>query len=269
MPIHAFGLVLSFRCSQFKMKKLIESYLSLWYVPVLVSVAIGLLGFFTIQYPSEIILWISLGFPTLAILASGLLGLIRLLKRDYKKALLQIGLTSIVAVIGFAFASFFLMLYPYDFYASSLSIPEGIQIHEPGGTKFRQVVIHSGTAETKDQLINPSKTDFELRNSSQPGLYEIDAWVGKTDSGKIYLKAFEITKNDPLSEPYLQMKSSIEVVNPTDSIRKFSSADHFTIYEGDWGDYYAARFELWYKPNGSNPEVLLAEKNYRIEGWMR
>ena len=49
---------------------------------------------------------------------------------------------------------------------------------------------------------------------------------------------------------------------------KFSSATDFTIYEGDWGKPYAARFELWFKPVNGGHERKLIEKNYKIEGWM-
>lgn len=43
----------------------------------------------------------------------------------------------------------------------------------------------------------------------------------------------------------------------------------FTIYEGDWGDYYAARIEVWHKDAQTGMERKLMEKVYRVEGWMR
>jgi len=45
--------------------------------------------------------------------------------------------------------------------------------------------------------------------------------------------------------------------NPTDSIIKFSSDTDFTIYEGDWGKPYVARFELWFKPDNGGQERKL------------
>jgi hypothetical protein len=41
-----------------------------------------------------------------------------------------------------------------------------------------------------------------------------------------------------------------------------------TIYEGDWGKPYAARFEVWFKPDNGGNEQKLFQKNYKIEGWM-
>lgn len=251
------------------MQKLIKSYLTIWYAPILSAVGIGFLGILTIQYPNEIVLYLSLGLPFLAILTSGTVGLFRIFKKDYKTGFLQIGLTTIVAGIGFVFISAYLIFYPYDFYADNLKIPENIELNEPRGEKFSEIVVHSSMETYDKPLETPTKIDFELRNSFQPGLYEFDAWIGKVDSGKIFLKAFEITQNAPLSSPYLKRKSTVKVVNTTDSLLKFSISDHFTIYEGDWGKPYAARFELWYKPNHSNNEILLTEKNYKIEGWMR
>jgi hypothetical protein len=50
---------------------------------------------------------------------------------------------------------------------------------------------------------------------------------------------------------------------------KFGTKKHFTIYEGDWGNPYAGKFELWFKPKNGGRERKLLTKNYIIEGWMR
>lgn len=42
-----------------------------------------------------------------------------------------------------------------------------------------------------------------------------------------------------------------------------------TIYEGGWGIYYPARFELWFAPDSGKPERKLAERIFRVEGWER
>ncbi|NQY09723.1 MAG: hypothetical protein HRT71_09450, partial [Flavobacteriales bacterium] len=100
----------------------------------------------------------------------------------------------------------------------------------------------------------------------QPGLYEYDVWLNKIENGTVYLKAFEITQEYQLSIDRLPKQSSIKVNNQSDKILKFESNGHFTIYEGDWGKPYAARFEIWFKPNNKEKERKLIEK---IEGWMR
>ena len=140
-----------------------------------------------------------------------------------------------------------------DRYADNLKIPTNIQINQP--------LDQSEPERIKD-------TDFYLYNYLQPGLYEYAFWTRRIEKGTIYIKAFEITQDDPLSTNSLPERSTLIIDNPTDSIMKFSSANHFTIYEGDWGKPYAARFELWFKPVNGGHERKLIEKNYKIEGWM-
>ena len=70
-----------------------------------------------------------------------------------------------------------------------------------------------------------------------------------------------------LSPSRLKTQSLMTVENEADSIKRFASSHTFTIYEGDWGKPYAARFEVWYKPDTSDKEEKLFTKNYIIEGW--
>ena len=41
------------------------------------------------------------------------------------------------------------------------------------------------------------------------------------------------------------------------------------ISEGDWDKPYAARFEVWFKPDSDETERKLAERVFKIEGWQR
>jgi hypothetical protein len=150
-----------------------------------------------------------------------------------------------------------------DPWASNLKIPTDIPIELPADLDFDE--------QRPDSITNRKVTaiDFQLYNSFQPGLFEYDFWTGRIESGTIYLKAFEITQEYALSTDRLPRSSSIKVVNPTDTIKKFSTTSHFTIYEGDWGDPYAARFEVWFRPDDGGVERRLLSKNYKIEGWMR
>lgn len=185
-----------------------------------------------------------------------------LIKRKWRYALVSFA----ILLIGIAFLAiyFFCMFWVYqsrpDKFADNLEIPENIELNIPLDLFF-----HQGS---RDSIMR-NETDFELYASSQPGLYEYDFWVGKIDSGTIYLKAFEITQEYQLSNESLIEKSSILVYNPIDSIVQFGTKRDFTIYEGDWGKPYAARFELWYKSLNSDSEKKLFEKIYKIEGWQR
>ncbi len=150
-----------------------------------------------------------------------------------------------------------------DKYANKLIIPKNIKIYLPSDTSFS----------VKNLDTTP---DFQLYNSFQPGLYSYSIWTKRIDSGYCYLKAYEVTHNDPLSVDRLEERSKIEVFNPSDTLKRFdmgndnyNSKKFFTIYEGDWGKPYAARFELWYVPANGGQERKLIEKNFKIEGWMR
>ena len=100
-------------------------------------------------------------------------------------------------------------------------------------------------------------------------MYEYDLWINSKESGIIFLKAYEITKEIELSNPELKERSMIRITNTNGLVQKFSTKDDFTIYEGDWGKPYGARFEVWFKSDNNKKERKLYEKNYIIEGWMR
>jgi hypothetical protein len=108
-----------------------------------------------------------------------------------------------------------------------------------------------------------------LRKSFQPGLYDSVVWVNAGKAGMIYLKAFEVTKGTALSVDRLQERSNEWIGWSDDPDELFFSNTHFTIYEGDWGKPYAARFEVWFVPDSGGPERKLMEKVFKIEGWQR
>ena len=53
------------------------------------------------------------------------------------------------------------------------------------------------------------------------------------------------------------------------SFSKIVDKQEFTIFEGDWGEYYAVRVEVWHCDASTKKETKLLEKIYRMEGWMR
>lgn len=151
-----------------------------------------------------------------------------------------------------------------DKYADKLTIPKNIKIHLPSDSNF--------SIKRLDTFPN-----FQIYTSFQPGLYSYAVWTKKIERGYCYLKAFEISKNDPLSADRLKERSKIIVFNSSDTVKKFEITAKegydlekiFTIYEGDWDKPYAARFEVWFVPANGGQERKLAEKNFKIEGWMR
>ncbi len=188
-----------------------------------------------------------------------------LTKKKWLTGLLNLGIFggTIVAFIFYSIAMFWIEQERPDEWANNLKIPTNIQIDNPIDFGFDE---QRPDSITNRKVIN---TDFQLYNSFQPGLYEYDFWTNRIESGTIYLKAFEITQNYALSTDRVPERSSVKINNPTDSIMKFGTTSHFTIYEGDWGQPYAGRFEVWFKPDNGGQERKLFTKNYKIEGWMR
>ena len=113
------------------------------------------------------------------------------------------------------------------------------------------------------------KSDLILRDSIQGGIYEAILWCNPGERGTVYLKAFEITKGTPLSAARLKNSTNNVSGWSDDPLEQFCTGMYFTIYEGEWGQYYGARFEVWFKPDNGGAERKLFEKNYKIQGWQR
>lgn len=247
------------------MKELLASLFTSWWRPILffgISVILYIAG---ILYPMRFfsdVAWV--------LFLAGLLGLISstlflLFTRQWLKGLLT-GLlfcSTIAVWVIWALTNFILATVEGDKWADNLTIPGNIAIAEP--------VDLPPDYKRPDSFLTQVKTkpDLQLYNSFQPGLYEYDFHVGRIERGAVYLKAYEITQNHPLSPKSLQERSTLAIFNPSDSIITVGTSSCFTIYEGDWGKPYAARFEVWFRPENKGAEQKLFEKIYKIEGWQR
>jgi hypothetical protein len=130
------------------------------------------------------------------------------------------------------------------------------------------------TEETLRALLPPDaisrgEPGIALRNSFQGGLYDATFRANPGEPGLAWLKAFEVTQGTPLSVARLAEYSNVRLGWSSDPSELFTGVATFTIYEGDWGQYYAARFELWFRPDSGAPERKLAERTFKIQGWMR
>jgi len=105
--------------------------------------------------------------------------------------------------------------------------------------------------------------------SGRAGIYNARIRCNPGAPGRVYLKAFEITHNERLSNDRLKTATNEWIGWSNDPTELFLSETHFTIYEGDWGQYYGARFEVWFEPDDRSAERKLLERNFKIEGWMR
>lgn len=152
---------------------------------------------------------------------------------------------------------------------ASMSGPDGFGRDHPipDGLKYNLPLEEDSCLKEPVDSLDPN-TYLTIWNSFQGGIYTYDFYYGPLSSGEIYLKCFEVTENLPLSEERIAESSKV-IIDPTSSFAKLVSRQEFTIYEGDWGDYYAARIEVWYRDSVTKEERKLLEKVYRVEGWMR
>ena len=111
-------------------------------------------------------------------------------------------------------------------------------------------------------------TWLQIWNDFQGGKYTYDFYHTALEEGWIYLRCYEATENIPLS-PERTSAASMVATPSTTSFSKLIEGQRFTIYPGDWGDYYAARIEVWHKDAKTGKERKLMEKVYRVEGWQR
>lgn len=117
-------------------------------------------------------------------------------------------------------------------------------------------------------LTDAAPPSLNLYESSQPGIYDVIILANPGEPGVVFLKAWEITKNQPLSARRLEERSTEWIGWSDVPEERFLSASNITIYEGDWDQYYGARFEVWFRPGSGAPERKLVERNFKIEGWM-
>ncbi len=226
---------------------MIDEFLKIWWKPIvmyLITYGIYLIGLlYANKFVVEIFEWI-IYFPIIIILISSVY---ILFKSKWYYSILQI---AILAITMF-YLMIFLMFYSYDFFADDLEIPKNVIFQKPKNTI--------------DTITVRKQNTLEIKNGSQPGIYEYYFWYKPTDKGELYLKVSEITQNIPLSEQQIKDKSLMEV-KPNHSLQLFHK--EFTIYEGDWGQFYGSKISVYFKPD-NKPEQKLIGKKYIVEGWMR
>lgn len=168
----------------------------------------------------------------------------------------------IVCFIAFYIISFIYLIVSSsqpDPFGKEHPIPEGMEYEIPLYENAPVEVIVDGFSE---------KECLQVWNDFQGGLYQYSFYYPELPDGDVFLRCFEVTENIELSTSRLRKASTVKVIDHTE-FGMIADKQNFTIYEGDWGDYYAARIEVWYKNARTGKETKLLEKIYRVEGWMR
>jgi len=177
------------------------------------------------------------------------------------------GALSFIFFVGIPIVNMFFSSMPDDFGKKHV-IPEGMEMNIPitdancswnatDGFTFTPVDIDS----------TDSNSWLQIWNGEQGGIYHYAFYWPALSDGEIYLRCFEATKDTELSASRLKPRTTVRVFGHNE-FGQVVPPTEFTIYEGDWEDYYAVRVEVWHKPTGEKPHKLM-EKIYRMEGWMR
>lgn len=171
-------------------------------------------------------------------------------------AILVSGIVCIIAIV-YMFVVVWAHMDMSDDFGKQHPIPDGMVCHE---TKESFCI--------DDVNITDTTTWLRIHYEFQPGIYEYQYFSTVLPDGYIYLKCFEATENIPLSEDRLPKRSKTQV-NAHRDFGPVGGYNDFTIYEGDWGDYYAVRVEVWHHDSVTGHERRLIEKTYRMQGWQR
>lgn len=185
---------------------------------------------------------------------------------------------SLILMIGFVVVvipilSFLPMSAP-DGFAKRHPIPDGLKYEKPLG----YICTEDGSVENWEASWNTpveptiDSTDnysyLQIWCGFQGGIYKYDFYYPSLPAGTIFLRCFEAGKNEPLSVDRIKESSSVNIP-AINSFSKIVDKREFTIYEGDWEEYYAVRVEVWHRDRATHNEQKLIEKNYLMDGWMR
>ena len=218
-----------------------------------------------------------IGYPTSFDLIVGLLELLVILalpvswfflarKKEWKKFAVSFGLSAFIVLTLGVFSTFVAMSSP-DGFGRSHPIPIDLKYNIP--LKSGDPLIYQDKDETAQVDSADSNTWLQIwDNPGQGGIYKYDFHYGTLPAGEIFLKCYEVTDNIRLSEDRLSVKSKV-AVPANHSFSKIVGKQEFIIYEGDFGDYYAARIEVWFRDVETGAERILLEKIYCVDGWMR
>lgn len=136
----------------------------------------------------------------------------------------------------------------------------------PANFEYNEPLMEGSTFTEIDSLA--SDTYLQIYNDYQGGMYLYDFHYPALPAGEVFLKCYEATENIALSKERIEEASRVQIEGTT-QFTQLANKQEFTIHEGVWGDYYAARIEVWHRNADTGEETKLLEKIYRVEGWQR
>lgn len=211
---------------------------------------------------------VMLGFPgsfleMLAVLSWWVLALLHLpvlvlllIRRKWIRGIVMLVLSLLILPIALFTMATTAMFAP-DAYAKQHPIPQGLKYEIPYDDLSVEVGIDSSDTNSYLQIWR-----------TLGGCYTYDFYYPSLPAGTIFLRCFEAGTNDPLSENAIADFSAVGHSATTD-FSQIVKKEKFTIYEGDWDEYYAARVEVWHRDSLTQQEQILLEKYYLVDGYMR
>lgn len=230
-----------------KVKNIIVQYFEIWWIQILSYIVPFLIYLLGTVLKSDFVINVSVFVFYINIFGNIISSIVQIVIGKWFFIIPQIGISYAL----FLFVAILFTFSPPDYYGAHKTIPNNIQIAKP----LDSIPIHA-------ELI---KHKLILSCSSQPGIYNYYTNVKPSELGTFYIKAYEITSNDKLSEERIKSSSKVKVENLEPKIY----SGEFTIYEGSWGDKYGARIELWFETSNKKKDYKIAQRNYIVEGWMR
>ena len=210
--------------------------------------------------------WITI----LAILAVGVLTIIIIVRdfiiKRYDHAVMCLLVSMLGVVVVYAWLFFYGMAAGSapTYYAEKHPIPPDLEYNIPSIIPWGEVIPN------RDSAVTECDTNSWLILYGGAGMYDWDFYYPALPDGILYLRLFEVTKNEPLTYEQIKIRTTTYVSNHTAFGQiEHNQGDGFTIYEGDFERYYAARVEVWHRDTMTHQERKLVEKIYRVDGWMR
>ena len=224
----------------------IKKYFTIWWIPIATNfLAIGIFFIGTL-FKRDWLIDLSLIVFFVNIIGTIISSIVQIIIRKWYFIFPQLGLAAFL----FYYVVIIMTYSPPDYYGAHKEIPENVDFSNP-----------LDSLPTNEDF---RENNFVLINNFQPGLYLYQTDYIPTETGHFYVKAFEINSNHRLSGERMKVRSKVVVDNLESQIWK----GEFTVYEGDWGDKYGSRMELWYQPSNGQ-EYKVEERNFIIEGWQR
>ena len=162
--------------------------------------------------------------------------------------------TLLVIVVG---SEFYYQHRDRKFY--NITIPSDIPFNKPiGHLTFAQL----------DSLKNLKVLEekLEIQGDGYSG-YEFYVWHRPITAGSIYIKAYEYTTGERLSDWKLSNRTRHTIGSVSDKYKLYTSKT--VIDEGTFYKYYPVKFEVWFDPGNGTHETQLLSKLYIIDGWDR